>query len=480
MKKVYYIVILILFFILAGEIFIVFDRNQKVSKNNKEEKITLELLNELQDKIPHRYYNVYKTSKEELSNISKANIYGEVVTRLDFQPTTEKYFYPQGNYYLENCEVASIDEFQNNIQKMYHLDFEPNETKDNYLGYYKENGYYYLNNTLVSIKGFNDIENEIINSIIDYEVKDDYIIITEKVSFYNTLSYYQSYNFNEKTNKYVLLNMYNQKYYFSAKKELKKYFEENYDEFPTYKSTFKKIDDSYYWYNTEKTENNLDYNSDLWISSADDTPKDLPSSYNKGKNYYLSDMKIPFINIKSNDAKKTNEEISTLYEEVLNNYKEHIDKILPWFITIDYEYFTHDQIGSVIITSVSGGSDISHPHYLTYNFNLNNGNLLTYQEVYRLLGYTSDEIDQKIQNEITVIIKEELKKDPLTDTGDGAYYPDGTNFETYNNESIDNYRNSLKDNSIRYFIDNDKRLNVIVTLSVPMGTGVFDTIIKIY
>ena len=420
MKKVYYIVILILFFILAGEIFIVFDRNQKVSKNNKEEKITLELLNELQDKIPHRYYNVYKTSKEELSNISKANIYGEVVTRLDFQPTTEKYFYPQGNYYLENCEVASIDEFQNNIQKMYHLDFEPNETKDNYLGYYKENGYYYLNNTLVSIKGFNDIENEIINSIIDYEVKDDYIIITEKVSFYNTLSYYQSYNFNEKTNKYVLLNMYNQKYYFSAKKELKKYFEENYDEYPTYKSTFKKIDDSYYWYNTEKTENNLDYNSDLWISSADDTPKDLPSSYNKGKNYYLSDMKIPFINIKSNDAN------------------------------------------------------------LTYNFNLNNGNLLTYQEVYRLLGYTSDEIDQKIQNEITVIIKEELKKDPLTDTGDGAYYPDGKNFETYNNESIDNYRNSLKDNSIRYFIDNDKRLNVIVTLSVPMGTGVFDTIIKIY
>lgn len=486
-----FIVIVIVFFgIIEGYIFYnnfiqKEDVNQeKQSENdNLEKNITLELINELLDYVPHNYYNVYKSSKDMLSNITKANIYGEVVTRLNFKPTTEKYFYNYGNYYLEDCEVASIDEFRNNIQKMYNLDFDSKEIKDNFLGYYEENYYYYLNNTLIKIKhdGINSVKNYILNNFVDYELKDDNLIITEKIAFYNTLSYYDSYNFNEKNNKYVLSNMYNQKYYFSTKKELEQYFKENLSDFTTYKSTFKKINNSFYWNNTEKLETDYNHSDTQWISCADYAPKSLIQNYNTGGNHYLSNIKVPLINIISNDARKINEEIKKLYEENLDIYKEAVANSLPWFVTVDYEYFTYDKIGSVIITSSSGGTDVIHPRYSTYNFDTNNGKLLTYQEVYSLLGYTSNEIEQKVKNEITTIMREELKdfKDPLKDTGDGGYYPDGTSFENYNNESINSYKNSVSNNSIKYFINNDKKLNIIVTLSIPAGSGSFDTIIKI-
>ncbi len=187
------------------------NRGKQSEKGTLEKNITPELINELLDYVPHNYYNVYKDPKDELSNITKSNIYGEVVTRLDFKPTTEKYFYNYGNYYLEDCEVASIDDFKNNIQKMYNLNFDPKEVKNNFLGYYKESSYYYayyyLNNTLIKIKhdDANSVKNYMLNSFVDYELKDDNLIITEKVAFYNTLSYYDSYNFNEKDNKYILV-----------------------------------------------------------------------------------------------------------------------------------------------------------------------------------------------------------------------------------------------------------------------------------
>lgn len=459
------------------------NREKQSEREILEKTITPELMNELLDYIPHNYYNVYKNSKDELSNITKSNIYGEVVTRLDFKPTTEKYFYNHGNYYLKDCEIASINDFKNIIKKMYNLDFDSNEVKDNFLGYYEENSYYYLNNTLIKTKddATNNIKSYMLNSRVNYELKDDGLIITEKVAFYNTLSYYDSYNFTEKNNKYVLSDMYNQKYYFSTKKELEQYFKENLNNFTTYKSTFKIKNNSFYWSNTEKIEADHNHNNTQWISYTDYAPKKLIQNYNGGENRYLSDIKVPLINMSSNDAKTVNEEIKKLYEENLKAYKDFATNSAPFFVTLNYEYFTHDQIGSVIITSSSGGTDVIYPQYLTYNFDINNGNLLTYQEIYSLLGYTSNEIEQKVNNEITTILREELKdfKDPLKDTGDGKYYQDGTNFETYNNKSISNYKNSISDNSIKYFIDNDKKLNIIVTLSIPIGIESFDIIIKI-
>ena len=56
----------------------------------------------------------------------------------------------------------------------------------------------------------------------------------------------------------------------------------------------------------------------------------------------------------------------------------------------------------------------------------------------------------------------------------------GEDFENYTNRSIENYENSLKDNTIKYFINEKGNLNIIVTLEAPVGRETFDTIVEVH
>lgn len=59
-------------------------------------------------------------------------------------------------------------------------------------------------------------------------------------------------------------------------------------------------------------------------------------------------------------------------------------------------------------------------------------------------------------------------------------YPEGTNFDTYDKESKDNYKKDVKNNTLKYFLSEAGKLNVVVELSIPAGRGEFPTIIEIY
>ena len=59
------------------------------------------------------------------------------------------------------------------------------------------------------------------------------------------------------------------------------------------------------------------------------------------------------------------------------------------------------------------------------------------------------------------------------------YYPENTNFDTYNNESFKNYLDSIDNNTLQYFIDENGILSIIVRLSIPVESGYYDTIVKI-
>lgn len=47
------------------------------------------------------------------------------------------------------------------------------------------------------------------------------------------------------------------------------------------------------------------------------------------------------------------------------------------------------------------------------------------------------------------------------------------------NESIDNYKASVNNNTLKYFLSENNKLNVVVKLSIPAGTGELDTIITV-
>ena len=52
-------------------------------------------------------------------------------------------------------------------------------------------------------------------------------------------------------------------------------------------------------------------------------------------------------------------------------------------------------------------------------------------------------------------------------------------FDTYNKASIQNYRDSVSDDNIKYFINEDEKLNVVVDLEIPADRGTFAVVITI-
>ena len=158
---------------------------------------------------------------------------------------------------------------------------------------------------------------------------------------------------------------------------------------------------------------------------------------------------------------------------ILNNYLDYVhDKnnealfqiLHPEYINF---YVVNNNNLSIVLTYGVGATDIVYPEYYTYNIDLKTGNQLSYEELYNIAGLNSSNINSKVEKAITKIIQDKLTDD------------EKTNFNTYNDESINNYKNSVSNNTLKYFLSNDGKLNIIVKLSIPVGPGEFDTIITV-
>ena len=204
-----------------------------------------------------------------------------------------------------------------------------------------------------------------------------------------------------------------------------------------------------------------------WVYDADyNLPTNKESYYGFSDHSRLvkaSDLIVPYININSSDATKANQEIYKLYEQLINTFNENLKEEI-WFTTVKYSTYVNNNIISVLITTETAGTDVPLYEYYTYNFNLENGKLLSYSEAYEKLGYNQNSIKDKAINAITNAMKEKYNE---------------SDFNNYNNKSIDNYTTSVSDEKIKYYIDNNNKLNIIVTLVIPAGRGTFDTVIAL-
>ena len=193
---------------------------------------------------------------------------------------------------------------------------------------------------------------------------------------------------------------------------------------------------------------------------------------NNGNTYYAKDIVVPFINIDSEYANNSNKEIKSIFEEAIKVYNTGVNNKSSYVAECDYEKYSKDNLISIVLTYGAGDSDIVHPKYYTYNIDSKNGKQLSYEDIYTSVGFKKEEIDSKVEEAITEVMKEKTKNI------DEKSYPEGTNFETYNSKSIENYKESIKNNSLNYFIKN-KELKIVVKLMIPVGTGEFDTVINI-
>lgn len=198
---------------------------------------------------------------------------------------------------------------------------------------------------------------------------------------------------------------------------------------------------------------------------------DIADSYSTfHKTFYLKDIVVPYVNIDSEDASKVNDEIKSVYNSAIAVYKKGIEDKVSYVDNCSYKYYINDDILSLVLTYGHGATDVVHPDYYIYNFDLKTGKLVSYSDVYSYIGFNSDNISESVKSSISSVMSEKMSNFPDSLKAD---------FDTYNNQSFQNYINSVDDGTIKYFIDSNKKLNIIVTLSIPAGTGMFDTIISV-
>lgn len=218
---------------------------------------------------------------------------------------------------------------------------------------------------------------------------------------------------------------------------------------------------------TKKSNIKIDDNRDL-IYDANYLYKNFSDesyySENMEREYSLKDINLPYININSEDANKANKEIEKLFEKLAEFFEQEYKDTKTWYNVASYKTYTKGNLLSILITVESGGTDVEQYKYYTYNFNLSTLKMYSYEEIYKLAGFTSNNIDEKVEEAIK-------KSERITEFKE--------DITTYIEKSIKNYTNSVKDQSIQYFIDENNELNVIVKIELPVGVREFDTIIKV-
>ena len=234
-----------------------------------------------------------------------------------------------------------------------------------------------------------------------------------------------------------------------------------------------KYNNKYYKYGENKDGNKIVVDDKVTNKEIKSTAESQIADFDVYENVqYLKDLKVPFININSDDAKKVNKSLEKLYITTAKSFDLNAtydeNGPLSRFV-LNYKFYINNDILSVAIVDGGQATYIWLFNYYTYNFDLKTGKLLTYKDIYTKVGIKENEIENKVEQVIINKQKEIMKDDDYFET----------NFETFKNESITNYKNSIYNNTLQYYLDENNKLSIITTFSVPAGSGEYDYNIKI-
>lgn len=190
---------------------------------------------------------------------------------------------------------------------------------------------------------------------------------------------------------------------------------------------------------------------------------------------YLSDLKVPYLNINSDYAKASNEEIKKIYIEYAKRFdvcaEIDQDKAVSCSQILTYKTFKYNNILSVVIISSIQATSKWVLDYNIYNIDLTSGKEIKYSDMVSTLGYDNDTLLDK---------EKELLKNKMNELW-------GTDFdlntlcfaEDKNCYNIANkmLETSINDGSILYFVNDNGNLNILV---VPYADFVQDGNINRY
>ena len=189
----------------------------------------------------------------------------------------------------------------------------------------------------------------------------------------------------------------------------------------------------------------------------------------------LKNLKVPFINIDSDYAKTANAELEKIYlkyaEEFDSYAKENADvtavscsQILTYKA---YEY--NNTLSVVVIDAVSCTSPYIF-NYHVYNFDLNDGSKISYDNMVSRLGYNKKTVFDKVKDSIKNKMDNLMSNDADLDLSTACHYSTGDDgkpaYGTTNCYDI-TYKllqDSITDGSVLYLTDTDGNLNLLPIL----------------
>ena len=184
-------------------------------------------------------------------------------------------------------------------------------------------------------------------------------------------------------------------------------------------------------------------------------------------NTYDIDMRIPSINIDSNDANVVNDEINNSYSELFDNLENSIATGTSTFIFgLDYDYWECEDILSVMITTKydGGGTDIK-----AYSFDLANGNHMSNDDIVEKLGMNKDDVLEVLRSSTDSAHREAF------DFFEGE---DDSMREMYNAALEDSKSDSNLKQS-QYMVQDDFLCSV-VNMYTLAGSGQAQRVVRIY
>lgn len=206
----------------------------------------------------------------------------------------------------------------------------------------------------------------------------------------------------------------------------------------------------------------------------------------------LKTSKFPQVNIDSTYARQVNTEIEKLFEKYMNEFKNRIknlrttesitdknEKDQQRYIgyslyvknnVVTYSTYKNGDILSIVVKE--GPFENVGDIYTTYNIDLNTGNQADFTNMCNKLGVETTQIRNSLYKQMEEVIKKEFYDYP----NDGDYTEEYNNYLEENKKLINE---AVFDNTTKFFVDNNNKLNIIFTISHNAGKGKMECIFTV-
>ncbi len=206
-----------------------------------------------------------------------------------------------------------------------------------------------------------------------------------------------------------------------------------------------------------------------WVYDAEYTKDVKAPSYEVWEQTYSAeDIVVPYINIDSDYARKVNAEIKEAFNKIVAHYNEGVEDGFSYVDTCEYTTYEYENGLFVLFTYGLGATDVVHPVYCAYSFDLVDGSKMDLDFFCNFIGLSKPVVQFSIETNIEKMVREEMKSF------------DEEEIKTYVDLSKKSFADKFESEDVDFTIVGEGDPFFVVDIQIPAGTGHFDTLVGVY